>query len=39
METRIIEIAERIRGLRELLDFTPAEMAEAAGISEKEYMA
>ncbi len=38
METRIIEIAERIRGLRELLNFTPAEMAEAAGISEKEYL-
>ena len=31
METRIVEIAERIKGLREMMDITPEEMAEAAG--------
>lgn len=38
MEARIVEIAERIRGLREMLDLTPAEVAEAAGVTEQEYL-
>ena len=31
METRIGEIAERIKGLREMIDITPEDMADAAG--------
>ncbi len=38
METRIAEIAERIRGLREMLELTPEEVAEAAGVSVEEYL-
>ncbi len=37
METRIIEIAERIKGLREILDYSAAEMAEATGVTLEEY--
>lgn len=37
METRIIEIAERIRALREIMDFTVEEMAQAAGVSVEDY--
>lgn len=39
METRILEIAERIRGLRLMMGFTPAEMAIAADMSESDYLA
>lgn len=38
METRIVEIAERITGLRELMGFSPEEMAEVIGISTEEYL-
>ena len=38
METRIVEIAERIRGLREMLEMTTAEVAKAVGVSEEEYI-
>ena len=38
METRVAEIAERIRGLREMMEFTTAEVAQAVGVSEKEYI-
>ena len=38
METRVAEIAERIRGLREMMDMTPAEVATAVGVSEEEYL-
>lgn len=37
METRIIEIAQRIKGLREMMDFSIEEMAEAAGVTADEY--
>ena len=33
----IAEIAARIRGLRELMDITPAEMAEKTDVSLDEY--
>ena len=36
MEARIVEIAERIRGLREMLELTPEEVAEAAGVTVEE---
>lgn len=32
MDTSIIEIAERIKGLRELSDYTPEEVAEAVNV-------
>lgn len=35
----ILEIAERIRALREILDLTEADMAAAAGVTEEEYHA
>lgn len=38
METRIIEIAERIRGLREMMEISPEEMAKAIGVSREEYL-
>ena len=38
METRVVEIAERIKGLREMMDITPEEMAEAAGVELEEYL-
>lgn len=39
METKILEIAERIRGLREILDISEEEMAEVTGVSVEEYRA
>ena len=39
METKINEIAERIRGIRDMCDFSVKEMAECAGITEEEYIA
>ena len=38
METRIVEIAERIKGLREMMDITPEVMAEAAGVVVEDYL-
>ena len=38
METRVIEIAERIKGLREMMELTPYEMAEATCVNEEEYL-
>lgn len=37
MEARVVEIAERIRALREICEFTMEEMAEALGVSPEEY--
>ena len=37
MDPKIPEIAERIRALREMCEFTTAEMAEAAGVPVEEY--
>lgn len=37
METRITEIAQRIRDLREIMGFSVEEMAEAVGISAEDY--
>lgn len=37
METKIKEIAERIRGLREILEISQEEMAEKAGVTLEEY--
>ena len=37
MDTSIIEIAERIKGLRELSDYTPEEVAEAEPVDELGY--
>lgn len=39
MEPRIVEIAQRIRGLREIFEFTPEQMAEKVHISAAEYRA
>ena len=38
METRIVEIAERIKGLREMMEITPEEMAAFAGVTLEEYL-
>lgn len=38
MEPKIIEIAQRIRMLRDILGMDAAEVAEAAGVSEEEYI-
>ena len=32
------EIAERLKGLREMMEISTAEMAEAAGVDEKTYL-
>ena len=37
MDTRVIEIAERIKALREICGFGITEMAAATGVSEEEY--
>lgn len=37
METRITEIAQRIRALREIMGFSEEEVAEAVGISVEDY--
>lgn len=39
METRVLEIAERIKGLREMMEITPEEMAQTADVSLAEYLA
>lgn len=39
MDTKIIEIAERIRALREILDLSVEEMAAAVGVEPEEYLA
>lgn len=39
METHILEIAERIRGLREILNISAEEMAEATGTTIEQYLA
>lgn len=38
METRIVEIAERIKGLREMMGISKEEMSKAVGISLEEYI-
>jgi mannose-6-phosphate isomerase-like protein (cupin superfamily) len=38
MEKNIAEIAQRIKGLREILDIPPEEMAGLNGLSPKEYL-
>jgi transcriptional regulator with XRE-family HTH domain len=37
MDDRILAIAERLKGMREILGLTEAEMAAATGISEADY--
>ena len=37
MDTRIIEIAERIRGLRSILDITVEDAAKATGVAPESY--
>ncbi|MDR1002870.1 MAG: cupin domain-containing protein [Oscillospiraceae bacterium] len=37
METKLIEVAQRIRALREIMDFSADEMAAAAGVSSEDY--
>ena len=39
MEARVSEIAERIRGLREIMEFSTEEVAKAVGVTEEEYIA
>ncbi len=39
LEFKIQEMAQRIKTLREIVGFTPAEMALKTGVSEKEYLA
>lgn len=39
METKIMEIAERIKGLRELMDLPVEAMAQATGTTVEEYLA
>jgi transcriptional regulator with XRE-family HTH domain len=39
METHIMEISERIKGMREMLDISPEEMADVTGISIDQYLA
>lgn len=39
MDTRIQEIAQRLRGLREWMDVSTAEMADIVGSSEADYIA
>lgn len=38
MDNHLLAIAERIRGLREILDISTAEMAQICGVSEAEYL-
>lgn len=38
MDPKIIEIAQRIQGMREILELTPEEMAEATDVSVEEYL-
>ncbi|MEA5011537.1 MAG: cupin domain-containing protein [Angelakisella sp.] len=39
MEVRLMEVAERIRALREILDITAEEMARACKMTEEDYLA
>lgn len=39
MEFILTEVAERIRGLRDMMDITPEEMAEVTGVPLEEYLA
>jgi DNA-binding XRE family transcriptional regulator len=39
MKEQIVEIAERLKGLREAVDMTPAAVAAKLGISTEEYLA
>lgn len=38
MEARIIEIAQRIKALREILELSPEEVAEKTGVTTEEYI-
>ena len=38
MDTKIVEVAQRLRELRDILEITPEEMAEATNCSVAEYM-
>ena len=38
METRIVEIAERIRGLREMLGISCEDMAKFTGVTVEDYV-
>ncbi|MCQ4023109.1 MULTISPECIES: helix-turn-helix domain-containing protein [unclassified Ruminococcus] len=38
MEAKLVETAARIRGLREIMDISPKEMAVATGTTEEEYL-
>ena len=38
MNEKIMEIAERIRGLRDIIGIPAEEMARVTGVSEKEYL-
>lgn len=38
MEPKVFEITQRIRMLRDIIGMTSAEVAEAAGVSEEEYL-
>ena len=38
METRIVEISERIKGLREMMGISKEEMSKAVGINLEEYI-
>ncbi len=38
MDEKIMMIAKRLQALREIMDFTSAQMAEATGLSESEYL-
>ena len=39
MDTIIKEIGARLRGMREILDIEPEEMAKAMGVSKEDYLA
>ncbi len=38
MENQVLQIAERIKGLRLIMEFTPEEMAKAADVTVEEYL-
>ena len=38
MNEQIKQIAERLRGLRDVLDLNPEDMAEACGMSVEKYL-
>lgn len=39
MENQVLQIAERIRGLRIIMEFTPEDMAKATDVTVEEYLA